>query len=218
MEKTQINSRSLNSELNEAFKEELETKQCILFAIEPTANNNFIMCHFAQKVNVNGNNVTFTALALGWADSTILRVMQNFNADYAKEFKIGMTALEVFQIAAKLQNKVIESTEPINICLEESTIQRTWVNKDGSEGGAKAKVNPSTGEVICYNGEPVYRYTYFVQGEPKHVLLNSTSTDSAQSIIKGQSPIEQLKKLEEAKQNLQEQEEEEKIPDFSSVN
>lgn len=216
--KNEITAKSLNSELAEAFKEELNSKECFLYSIEPTSNPDYIMCHFAQQVSLGGNNVTFTALALGWADSTILRVMQNFNAAYAKEFKVGMTALEIFQIAAKLQNKVIESNEAINICLEESTIQRTWVNKDGSEGGAKAKINPSTGEVILYNEKPIYRYTYFVQGKPEHKLLNGNSTDVAQSIIKGQSPIEDLKKIEKAKELLEEPEEVENIPDFSSVN
>jgi hypothetical protein len=178
----EITSRSKNEEIAKAFEEQLKTGQTILYSLEPTSNPEYSMGYFIQKAKLT-ENTTITALALGWSNDSLIRTMQNFKTDLIKEVKVGDTANKIFAVLALKANKIISQLD-IHIRLIESQVKKTWTNKDGSVGEAQPKTNPTSGEVILINGEPVYRYTELVNGKPEHVLVKADISTTVQPIVK----------------------------------
>jgi hypothetical protein len=87
---------------------------------------------FCQKAEVATAATEAQRLLLGWGNSTrILRAIHNSKTSISANFQVGQTV-------------------PLDIFIEEKTMP--------AYDGQAAKVNPSTGEVITYNGLPVYEH------------------------------------------------------------
>jgi hypothetical protein len=57
----------------------------------------------------------------------------------------------------------------INIQVKEDTV------KNSLSPSQTPKKNPTTDEVLTYQGKPIYRHTTVVKGEPNHVFLRASS-------------------------------------------
>lgn len=127
-----LTKNSTNAQLEQVLSAQLETKKCVLFAKAPTSNPEYTTLFFAQKAEVATQATEAQRLLLGWGNSTrILRAIHNSKTSISNGFQIGQTV-------------------PLDIFIEEKTVP--------AYDGQPAKINPSTGEVITYNGLPVYEH------------------------------------------------------------
>lgn len=127
-----LTKNSTNAQLEQALSAQLETKKCVLFSKSPTSNPEYTTLFFCQKAEVATAATEAQRLLLGWGNSTrILRAIHNSKTSISANFQVGQTV-------------------PLDIFIEEKTMP--------AYDGQAAKVNPSTGEVITYNGLPVYEH------------------------------------------------------------
>jgi hypothetical protein len=127
-----LTKNSTNAQLEQALSAQLETKKCVLFAKALTSNPEYTTLFFCQKAEVATAATEAQKLLLGWGNSTrILRAIHNSKTSISANFQVGQTV-------------------PLDIFIEEKTMP--------AYDGQAAKVNPSTGEVITYNGLPVYEH------------------------------------------------------------
>jgi hypothetical protein len=127
-----LTKNSTNAQLEQALSAQLETKKCVLFAKAPTSNPEYTTLFFCQKAEVATAATEAQRLLLGWGNSTrILRAIHNSKTSISANFQVGQTV-------------------PLDIFIEEKTMP--------AYDGQAAKVNPSTGEVITYNGLPIYEH------------------------------------------------------------
>lgn len=127
-----LTKNSTNAQLEQALSAQLETRKCVLFAKAPTSNPEYTTLFFCQKAEVATAATEAQRLLLGWGNSTrILRAIHNSKTSISANFQVGQTV-------------------PLDIFIEEKTMP--------AYEGQAAKVNPSTGEVITYNGLPVYEH------------------------------------------------------------
>lgn len=70
----------------------------------------------------------------------------------------------------------------IGLFVKESFQPREWVAKDGSEHQSNPKINPSTGEVMCNQGRPIYRETViaplYTLNESGDIISNPEAFDA----------------------------------------
>jgi hypothetical protein len=127
-----LTKNSTNAQLEQALSAQLETNKCVLFAKAPTSNPEYTTLFFCQKAEVATAATEAQRLLLGWGNSTrILRAIHNSKTSISDNFQVGQTV-------------------PLDIFIEEKTMP--------AYDGQAAKVNPSTGEVITYNGLPIYEH------------------------------------------------------------
>lgn len=128
---------SKNVELSTEFKAQIESGKPFIFAkntpVVGKDTKSYQTLFIAQAKKENGNTVN--ALFLGW-DSRILRTVRNATAEISAKFPAGTTFDD-------LSIQVVENTTK------------------GYEG-QEPKVNPSSGEVITFEGQPVYEHTELV--------------------------------------------------------
>lgn len=64
------------------------------------------------------------------------------------------------------------------IVVKETLEPYKWTDKDGNKRVQEPKINPSTQEVITFEGQPVYRNQYFTTDlSEQDVFLKKTSTE-----------------------------------------
>lgn len=114
-----------------------------IFAIEDTSNPNYKTIFACQEVK-GGGATAAQELLLGWGNR-IIRAIHNADSKIASKFKVG-------------------DVLPLDILSEEKTIP--------AYDGQKPKVNPSTSEVITFEGLEVYEHGSLVAvGEGKVIKL-----------------------------------------------
>lgn len=118
-----------------------------IFAIEPTSNPNYSTIFACQQVK-GGGATAAQELLLGWGNR-IVRAIHNADAKIASKYKVG-------------------DNLPLDILSEEKTTP--------AYEGQKPKVNPSTSEVITFEGKDVYEHGSLVAaGEGKVIRLERTT-------------------------------------------
>jgi hypothetical protein len=122
---------------------DLSNGQTRIFAKEVTKNPKFTTIFACQEVK-GGGATAAQELLMGWGNR-IVRAIHNADSVIAAKFKIG-------------------DVLPLDILSEEKTVP--------AYDGQSPKVNPSTGEIITYQGLPVYEHGSLVGiGEGKVVKL-----------------------------------------------
>lgn len=136
---------------NAELSSELNLKdgQTRIFAKEVTKNPKYTTIFACQEVK-GGGATAAQELLMGWGNR-IIRAIHNADSTIAEKFKVG-------------------DVLPLDILSEEKTVP--------AYDGQAAKINPSTGEVISFNGFPVYEHGSLVgKGEGKVVKLERTTVN-----------------------------------------
>jgi hypothetical protein len=124
-----------NSKNEELYKgltpEVLGNGRTHIFAIEPTANENYKTIFLCQEVKAGSGSDSAQKFFLGWKDTRLIRAIHNAEAKIAANFKVGQTV-------------------PFDILLEEKITP--------AYDGQEPKINPTTSEVIMFNGSRVYEH------------------------------------------------------------
>ena len=123
-----LTKNSSNAELTAGLPN-VADGQTRIFAKEVSSNPKYTTIFLCQSVD-GGNADAAQKLFLGWSNRMV-RAIHNATTEIAATFKVGAVV--------PLDIKIVESTTP-------------------AYDGQKAKINPSTSEVITFNGLPVYEH------------------------------------------------------------
>lgn len=163
-----LSKKSTNQEIQEAFATQLATGVAVVFAIDETANPEYVTFAVAQEIETPGSATTEQELFLGWgSNKSVARCLQNVKR-------------EQFDALSKRFNQPIApgmQMTGFNIRITESTEPRSWIGDDGQRTYQEPKVYPASsknaGQTIVTEDtrQKIYRNTELVFGAPTHTFL-----------------------------------------------
>lgn len=143
-----LTKNATNNDIYGVFGEALSDGKTRVFSVVPSTTNPDRVTLFMCQEMVSASSATGAqSFFLGWGtNKRLLRSV--FSADKALVAKNGIK---------------VGSIVPFDILVEEKT--------EPAYTGQSAKINPGTGEVITYEGQPVYEHTSLVPaGEGRKVI------------------------------------------------
>jgi hypothetical protein len=188
-----------NAELSQQFAEKLSTKRAFIVGVKPTRNPEIKQLEIAQAVELRGasSGTNITALLMGWSDTTILRAWQNIKVEILATLDVrpGDFADDIMQrlgVNGEFNLQLTEYTQETEPFMYN---QNVVVPTMEGRTGATPKKNPSTDQVVTYDGNPVFRAVKLVEGGAQHVLLQSdtvarTSVERAFGATSNGVPVE----------------------------
>lgn len=156
---------------SKAFVEGLKTGKCLVRRIFPNVNRpGQINVQFMQRVEKPSDGAslsTLVALAQGIGeDAGFTKVSTVFSfAEKQINSLVGSTNLICYDKDKVLEASRLFGGREINISVVENTTQ------DERRPNQLPKVNPETGEVLTFKGEPIFRHTSLTDGTPELVFL-----------------------------------------------
>jgi hypothetical protein len=127
-----LSKNSTNKELYDFFTPEtIGDGQTRIFALAQTSNENYKTVFLCQEVKASSGADSAQKFFLGWKDTRLVRAIHNADAKIAANFKVGQLV-------------------PFDILIEEKT--------EPAYEGQEPKVNPSTSEVVMFDGKRVYEH------------------------------------------------------------
>lgn len=175
-----------NSQIEEQFREQVESERVFLVGIKDTVNPDVKQLEFAQKVNLRDSgesNADILQTLMGWSSGTILRTWQNVSSQVLERLnpRPGMFADDVLRPAGLVGPFSLQITEYTENTNPVKFFQNVTTPILKQKSGAKAKINPQTGETVMFEGKPVYRDVTIVRNVTlKHVLLKSDASAASE--------------------------------------
>lgn len=177
-----------NSEIQQRFASQLSSGRVFLVDVKDTKNPDVKQLEFAQQADLGsnqGSDADILQTLMGWSTGTILRTWQNASMQVLEGISLtpGAFAEDVLAqtgLAGPFSLQVTEYTEETDpLKYNQNVIAPIHEGR----AGAKAKVNPSTDEVITYQGKPVYRHVALVRtANLKNTLLRDSQPVAARTI------------------------------------
>ena len=175
--------------VKDALSKSLASGKVYLYSVNPSKNPEKPLdytCVFAQKVNLTedeGNSNELFAIAQKTQNfsSAIATARMSFKHDYLVEKGIipeNYSERIEFDDTNTICADDIFDKENINIQITES------LEPNKNYSSHSPKINPTTGEVVMHNLQPVYRDSKLVIGKSNHILLKSDSSRSERTIKK----------------------------------
>lgn len=172
--------------ISEKFQAQMDSGKAIIVGTKPTKNPQYVQLVIAQSIAVDSSDSAsdVNSLLLGWSNKTTLMHWRNVEKSIFDKMapKEGEEVVEAFKrlnpgvSSASLQ--LVEYTSDTDVLRFRKNVELPAAN---NRAGAKPKINPSTGEVITYNGLPVFRDVELViNAEPTHVTLRGNSSASVE--------------------------------------
>lgn len=149
-----LNKNSKNSEIVAAYGKTLEDGKTRIFAMSPSSNPDYTTIYLCQQVKGQGGATNAQSFFLGWNNNRLVRAIHNAATEKASAFKVGMVV-------------------PFDILIEEKTT--------AAYPGQQAKVNPTTSEVITFEGQAIYEHGSLVEAGQGGVKKLERASVSAQA-------------------------------------
>lgn len=147
---------------NENSKKDQVTVQFMQEIDVPASENQSVLVAMAQGVERPGKNLITTLFSFSRAAINALGLKEGNYFD-------GENVVHA--------DKLFQGTE-VNIQVTENNRKNPLAKEQ------EPKKNPTTGEPVLVNGEPVYRHTELVAGPVKNIFLNSTTARQAVVLAK----------------------------------
>lgn len=137
-----------------------------------------VAVQFAQLILREGSNPVLS-LQLGGNTGTIITTIKNFTIEQAK--KLGLNNGEEQKIFNDNNVIFVERISPM--ALEIAVVENTTKNE--KLRSQQPKVNPVTGEILTYNGQPIYVHTDLVVKEKvvRHFLQPDQQNNASTNVI-----------------------------------
>lgn len=155
-----LTKNATNAELTQAFGEQLNDGKTRVFCIEESkTNDKRVTLFLCQQIKTQTSANEVQKFFLGWGQGT----------------RIIRTVLSAEKTLVAQNNIKEGSVVPFDILVEEKCVY--------AYPGQSQKVNPSTGEVITYEGRPVFEHSSLVpagQGAKVITLERNTAPVSSE--------------------------------------
>lgn len=166
-----------NSEIQERFAEQLASGRVFLVDVKDTRNPEVKQLEFAQRVELTdreGSDADILQTLMNWSTGTILRTWQNASTQVLGDLELtpgqpADTLLARAGLTGPFSLQITEYTEETDPLKYNRNVVTPILEQ---RSGAKAKINPSTNEVVTYQGKAVYRDVTLVRtANLKHTIL-----------------------------------------------
>jgi len=177
----------MSEQYSKEFKEALKTNKVVLRKIWVNQNSskNQVSAQFIQRVKIPTQGTPNALIGFAQGGSTIedpgynlVTTIFSFKKEVAD--KLGLSSGEYFEQGSPIKYANDIFSTPVSIKVTEN------ITKNPLAISQEPKLNPTSGEVLEYDGKPIYRHTELVEGESvNHTFLvaDNQRTNSERSSI-----------------------------------
>lgn len=165
--------------IRERFSKSLQTgKPFVVQSFLRESKTAPVAVQFAQLILREDSNPVLT-LQLGGNVGTIITTIKNFTLEQAR--KLGLNNGENQKVFSDDNVIFVDKISPMS--LEIAVVENTTKNE--LMKSQQPKINPSTGEILTYKGQPIYVHTDLVVKEKvvRHFLQPDQQTNASTNVI-----------------------------------